>query len=561
MPGLFPTHPAFKFFRPGLYGGHGILNEYWLDQLEKDPDLSAAIFCVDLFFGTDKVVRVASKECTTTSGTTGERRSYRGLLDSIPEIAWEMAPGDPSSSGKSVSFMLPNELVDAASLIRSGRLLSGVAEISLQIDGADYDDRLVLMRGDLTDVQYGALQQMVQCTVQDPKETSDMLLPPYVMTTDRFSGLLDAEVGKALPIVYPSSGTHIQGRFISDSVSTPDVVVCHGSRSVDRVTVDGQVYSASGLVYPHEIITSMDDLGEPYTAIRFTGGWGAFSGDGGPAVYAKISGGPTNGHPVQIVNEIVRSFSALGALGAVPYLFALAEAKTGFLTANVVANASGGSSAKTLSFIESEILGSFPMLSMIWWGGGYGPVAADRRDRRIAAVLTADVWPLFDRASNISETPKSDCLNGFSIRYKYDALNDVWNGYAERDHRTSALCDYSRLAVGSRVQDPIESLWIHDDATANAVLDWLVAHKTLPNYDVEYDCSPQLALRLIPGDNIKLTDNEFGWEEQVATVTRIVWRPARSTIMLRVWSPVLAKVGQANGYGGISAIVTQSGGT
>lgn len=553
MPGLFPTHPAFKYFRPGMYGGHGLLNDFWLTQIRKDPELSAAIFCVDLFFGTDKVVRVASRECSTTSSTTGKRRSYRGLLDSIPDISWEMSPGDPSSSGKSVSFMLPNELVDAAELIRSGRLLSGVAEISLQIDGADYDNRIVLMRGDLTDVQYGAIEQMVQCTVQDPKETSDMLLPPYVMTTERHSGLLEGEVGKALPIVFPESGTHIQGRFISNSIASPDVVVCHGSRTIDEVTVDGVVHSTTSVSYPHQTITALDDLGEPYTAIRFTGGFGSFDGEGGPAVYAKLSGGPTNGHPVQVSRELVQAFSALGVLGAVPYLFALAEAKTGYLTSNVVANASGGSSAKTLSFIESEILGSFPMLSMIWWGGGYGPVAADRRDRRIAAMLEADVWPVFDRASLVIETPKADCVNSFSIRYKYDALNDVWNGYSQRDHTNSALCDYSRLAVGSRAQDPIESLWIHDDATANAVLDWFVAHRTLPSYDVEYDCSPQLALRLIPGDNVKMTDSEFGWDEQVATVTKIVWRPVKSTITLRIWSPVLAKVGQAGGYGGVSA--------
>ena len=547
MPGLYPPHPAFKFFRPGMYGGAGLLNEAWLIQARKDRDFSAAILCIDLFFGTDKVVRVASKECSTTSTATGEMRHYRGLLGEIPEISWEMVPGDPSSTGKSISITLPNELVDASELIRNQRILAGVAEVSLQLDGGDYDDRIVLIRGDLTNVQYGAIQQIVQCTISDPKETSDMLLPPYVLTKERHATLLDNEVGKALPIVYPASGTPIQGRFVGSSTSTPQVVICHGTRTVDEVFVDGVVAAAP--FWPHTITTGLDDLGEPYTAINFSGGMGTFDGEGGPPVYATLSGGPTNGHPVQIIRELVRDFSTLGNLGAVPYLFALAEARAGYLNGKVVANASGGSSAKTLSFVEGEILASFPMMSMIWWGGGYGPVVADKRDRRYAAMLEADVWPIFDRATNVIETPKSDCLNKFSIRYGYNALEDSWSGFAERDHTNSAICDFSRIAVGVRAQDPIESLWIYDDATANAVLDWCVAHKTLPSYDVEYDCSPQLALRLIPGDNVKMTDPEFGWEEQVATVTRIVWRPGRSTIMLRLWSPVLAEVGQAFGYG------------
>ena len=145
------------------------------------------------------------------------------------------------------------------------------------------------------------------------------------------------------------------------------------------------------------------------------------------------------------------------------------------------------------------------MLSMLWWGGGYGPVVADRRDERIVARLEADRWPILDRASNVVETSKADCCNVFSVRFGYDPLEDTWAGY-ERHPGNSALCDYSRSVLGARTQDPIESLWIHDESTANAVVDWLVAHRTLPSYDVDYDCTPQLVLRLVPGDNVHITD-------------------------------------------------------
>lgn len=552
MPGLYPQHPAIARFRVGQYGGHGLLNAAWLAHLQTDPNMQDAVLCMDLVFGSDRVVRLATRDCTTTSSSTGHVYSYRGSLQAAPEIVTEMTPGDPSSAGRTLQVAIPNELVDVAAMVAQGRLLAGVAEVSLQLDGGDHDDRLVLLRGDLTDVQYGARQQLVQATVADPKDTSDLLLPPYTLTKARHDELLEGEVGKALAVVLPSCPP-IQGRYVGTSTSTPTVVLCHGTRTVDLLYVDGVAYASGSTVYPWQELHALDDAGEPYTAVEFQGGTGVFSGSGGPPVYASLRDGPTNGHPVQVARLLVERFSTLGELGAIAYLYALAEARTGYLLAEVVANASGGSSARTLAFIEGELLASFPMLSMLWWGGGYGPVVADRRDERIVARLEADRWPILDRASNVVETSKADCCNVFSVRFGYDPLEDTWAGYVERHPGNSALCDYSRSVLGARTQDPIESLWIHDESTANAVVDWLVAHRTLPSYDVDYDCTPQLVLRLVPGDNVQITDPEFGWKAQVATVIRTTWRQARSTVTLRVWAPALAQVGAAGGYRGAGA--------
>ena len=223
-------------------------------------------------------------------------------------------------------------------MVAQGRLLAGVAEVSLQLDGGDHDDRLVLLRGDLTDVQYGAQQQLVQATVADPKDTSDLLLPPYTLTKAR-DELLDSEVGKALAVVLPGCPP-IQGRFVGTSTSTPTVVLCHGTRTVDLLYVDGVAYASSSSVYPWQELHALDDRGEPYTAVEFQGGTGVFNGTGGP-VYASLRDGPTNGHPVQVARLLVERFSTLGELGAIAYLYALAEARTGYLLAEVVANASG----------------------------------------------------------------------------------------------------------------------------------------------------------------------------------------------------------------------------
>ena len=123
----------------------------------------------------------------------------------------------------------------------------------------------------------------------------------------------------------------------------------------------------------------------------------------------------------------------------------------------------------------------------------------------------------------------------FSGALPYDPLEDTWAGYVER-HLGNALCDYSRSVLSARTQDPIDLC--RDESTANAVVDGLVAHRTLPSY-LWTMTAPQLVLRLA-NDNVRITDPEVRLEAQVATVIRTTWRQARSTVTLRAQAPALA---------------------
>ena len=211
-----------------------------------------------------------------------------------------------------------------------GRLLAGVAEVSLQLDGGDHDDRLVLLRGDLTDVQYGAQQQLVQATVADPKDTSDLLLPPYTLTKARHDELLDGEVGKALAVVLPSCPP-IQGRPVGTSTSTPTVVLCHGTRTVDLLYVDGVAYASGSSVYPWQELHALDDRGEPYTAVGVPGRHRRVQRHRWPPRVRQPARRPHQRAPRAGARLLVERSSTLGELGAIAYLYALAEARTGYL--------------------------------------------------------------------------------------------------------------------------------------------------------------------------------------------------------------------------------------
>lgn len=545
MPQTYPKHRVYRQWERGQFGDRGLLSEVWRQVFEADPGLHTVALCIDLVFGFDNHVLIADKECHTTSGSTGDVRHFRGHLGEGWEIVWEYKPGDPNSMAKTLNLRLPNALVDCAALLRQARILGGVAEVSLQVRGGDYDQRLVLMRGDLTDVSFGATRQVVSCTVSDPKESSDQRLPPYTITTERFANAIDASIGKVLAVVAPEFGA-LPAHFISGSTSAPDVVVCHGTLNVQTVYVDGVAYGSGSGVYPWSELHGVDRLGEPYTGVSFTGGTGTFDGEGGEKVYVVVDGGqPESAHPVELVRWAVERHTSLGVRGGSRDLFARARARSGLLLARLAANASGSGNTTTLTFLEGTFLKSFPMISMAWAWGGYGPVVTDRRDDRVRHRLVADQWPVLDRATSVKEVTKGETYNSFSISYDYDPLTDEYRGYMERTPENSTLCKLSEQVMGPRPKDTEESLFITDDGTAGLCLDWQVAHLTLPGHDVEYDVAPVLVLQTMLGDNVRLTDSEFSWDETLGTVRRLVLRPARGSMGLRVWNDAMGLGGGA----------------
>ena len=530
---LYAEHPAFSRWRTGRFGARGMVSTYWQDVIQRDPELRGLVVCVELVFGDDTVVRVSNRQCTSTSTMTGEVQQWHGLLSDAISITMDYQLGSAGGSAKSLALTLPNSLVDCARLIANGRILAGVAECSLLIEGGDYDQRLVLIRGDIDGgVAFGAITQTVSCTATDPRTSADVQLPPYVLTTERFAVLPDDTAGSRLPVVLPEFSA-IPALLVVASATVPAYAVCHDHLTIGTVCVDGVAYAAASAVYPWAQEHNADLLGEPYTELQFTGGTAGFSGD--EAVYVAVSGGAGRSTPISIVRGLVERYTVLGRTGSNAALYAQAEAALGDLDARCAANASGAGNATTLGFIESEFLASFPMVSMVWEGGGYGPIVTDRRRSPVMHLL-ADQWPIIDRASSVTEQGKNELFNTFTLQYNYDPLTDTYAGVVQRTPTNSTLCSISRALIGERQAAVLESLWITDDGAANAVVDWMVEHLSLPSYRVDYDAATWVLLHLHRGDTVSLTDPEFGWTAQRATVESITFTPAKCVLGLRVWA-------------------------
>ena len=557
-------HPALERWRQGTTDN--ALSEKWEAILKKDPNGKHIVMTIELLLGAETVLRVATQPLEVTSSATGKTYSYFGILAEEPTIAKSYQFGNSSSASRTISLQVPNRLVDVKTLVGSGYMIAGIGEVSLQIDGGDYEDRYVLIRGSSDDgVQFGVQDgEFIQISISDPKETADLKLAPFEIDAERWPKADDSAKGNRYPVVL-NTFSKVPALLAQYDPSTTDptygqpaitarYLVCVGHAvtisSASAVWLDGSQEllppgtTPGGGVYNYVVERWVDGKGTPVTMINMTAkvlsGPPAVYEYGSPnpdaSVFVEVSNGGGIKTLIQGIQYLLQDYTLLGREGINYKLIGKAEARLSALPISACINASGTSNAtNTMQFIEGELLASFPMVSMVWYNGKYGPVVTDRRNTAFAGDFTVGAYPLYDRISDVQESPKSACLNSFTLRYGYDPLEDNYTKSKTLDYTNSALCQLSYVQTGSRVSSPIDSLVIQENSVAAYVLEWMVDHLSFPSYYVEYQGSVWMYFNLDLGDNIRITDEEFDWSAEVATVEKLEYSRGMCTVGLRVW--------------------------
>ena len=533
---LAKRNEARDLWREHWYGPHGRFSSAWRSALDKDPMLAETRMCIDMIFGWGERVRVATQMVSCVK-STGEVVVYEPALIEEPQIDHQYALGSGASSARAFAITVGQEKLDAWGIINSGRFLAGWAEVSLIAPDMAYEDRYVLMRGDMTGgCRFGALNQSLETEIVDPKETSDIGITPFVIDVALFPDAADASIGQRYPLI-PDKFDGVPALRLDGLTANTFMVGWGHNISVTKVFVDGVAKLSASLSYPWSVSQVAGVDGIPYTSVVFGSGTGVW--EDATTVYVNVS--PFSGRPprgvVDVIRYLVTDWSLLGPSGANQELFALAQSKIQpTAIANVLINGSGESDATTaLNYIESTLCGSFPMISMCWQGGGYGPIVTDRRGTPIKARLVVGQYPLVDRISAYEETPKTALFNRFTVRYGYDPINDVYAGVAQRNPESSLLCAISDEQVGPREMAPLESVLVASEATAVYIIDWLVSHFSLPSYYVEYEGYSNLFLILNLGDNVRIFDPDIG-KELTATVEVLRYTRGKVEVGLRIWA-------------------------
>ena len=559
---------------------------------------SDVLMVVDLILGAEAQgvrVRLATEPLWVRDGilsTSPDFSAIGGLIEE-PPITAAYSLGEGSSQARSFAFsFMPMPDFDLPTMIANGLIPHGIAEVSLQyrrFNGiySPYTERMIVCRGVVSGMTFGGRYpgkaqtgdrltrgvEVVNFEVVDPRDIVQTWIPPYIVDGDggRFAMPHPSAVGQRLPLIYngfnniPAVRVTRNISIIVSGTSNNTFVFAVGTGyAVDTaaltsgVRVNGMRKGAGDTVYAWTQTTITDSQGIVYSCIEFdtdSAPPGQFDDwKDGDSVQVTVTrpGVASQLSLTQIINDICVRYTNIGAQGINHRLFAEAEAKLsqGIGNPQVLVNGSdSGSAANALDFIETGLLSSYPMVSMVWEEGSYGPIVTDFRGTP-TAKLVAGAVPLLDRVSDVQTSSVSDLANAFIIRYAYDALLDAYSGIVIRDRTNSDVCAYSETIIGRRDHEPIESPYIQDATTANYVADWLVAHKAIPSYLIEYEALPVAFFNLRRGDTVLLTDDEFSWTEQRATIEAIEYRRGYCKLTLRVWARFLDLGGSARSYGG-----------
>lgn len=539
------TSPILERWRRWDMGARQRVNEFWLGVASTDPMFERVVMCIELVFGGDVVVRIASRPITTISSIDGTRYFWKLGLMEEPDIEHLIEIGNPAAQARSMTVTVPTSVLDVSGVLERGGMLAGIAEVSLARDGDDYDNRLVLLRGDMSGgVDFGAVGESLQVQIVDPRETQALKIPRFSVTSDRWSLAQDSAVGIRYPVILNGYPKVPCLRVLDDhGVTGLKYLVCGAGRElqIDATYVNGDV--AAGVYLPATETNDRDAAGTPCKTIDFTASAGPWEDN--DSVYADVSlrTGEKPLSVTRILHELLQGYTGLGNLGLNPDLFSAADVRMPGVAPLVLINASGEEAVDVLEWIEGTFLTSFPMVNLLYEGRGLGPVVVDRRvgpaGEGISGRLVGGQLPLLERASGPTETPKSKIYNEFELRYGANLQNDTYDGVVQRTSANSRACELSeRMTGGRRPMTTIDSPYIHTDSLANWVIDWLVAHFALPSYDVVWRCLPSIITRYRPGMNVLYTDSNFRvFSACPATITGITYSRGESKISLRVWHP------------------------
>lgn len=549
MPGV-PRELDVREWRAALRSGG--LSPAWADREADDPTGAGLEFCLH--------ARLASFELrASTAGLSlvepdGARIRYQPYLLESFEMTESYEPGSGGSGGRSATIVLPGQIVDCASLIGSGLMLAGEAEVSVGFEGCPYVERRVILDGDVTGgVTFGTANEPVEFQVADPAGTAAVMVTGSVVDLDRFPTASESALGQRYPLVF-----NMWDRVDCLQVNGQEFLICVASLGLTSssfaIYVDGQVKTSGNATYGHTIAKKSDPRGQAYWSVTFTG----TETMDGESVQASVTNTGDGGQYLhELVTLLLEGYTTLGRRRIHYGLIGDILARLGSIPVAFLVNGSGeGTSADAFSLCEDRIAKSFPMLTFAWVDGKYGPIVTDGRAPSRADLVEG--VSLLRRVSAIQESDKADLANRFTVRGGYDSTEQTYTLVGTRDSSNSILCSRSESVINTRDADVLDAIMVTRQGDVEMVVDWRVYHEAVPNYYVEYDVPLLLALRLRPGWNVSLTCPSLGWSGAVGTITMRSIRRGAATLGFRVWWANLA--GSTVGGGGASGGGGGSGG-
>ena len=282
---------------------------------------------------------------------------YDGSLED--GVEWEEAISLFSSSADvasiKVNVVLP---VNVPSLISQGfDLLQAVGELSMWVEGTNYEARRVLLRGRLTDPEYGWEGDPVNASLQSEFFEDRAILPTAaeMITSSTWPDSPDDSQGLAYPVVFggqaPASGavTLSPAYCVADSLGNEAFLVA------GHLCGDGNVRVSNGdNLTTLALLTDTDSLGHQVTLVDVVKQL--------PSRWVGTLGPSTNITGNGLANDSLNVYIVVAgvATGPLSPIVVLAGASTGATVAQALENAiqGGGGDYATVQVVYVQIPGT-----------------------------------------------------------------------------------------------------------------------------------------------------------------------------------------------------------
>lgn len=508
----------------GRYGAalRGRITAPWLAALRRDPLLREARVVVDVVLGRRRFLLSTVQLRSTTK--SGALRPTWQQLAAEPELVNAIEPGIPDAQSRSVSVSFRGLPADLRALLSTGWPIAGQAEVSLLVDGMDWEDRIVYLRGPISGgISFGTDEELITIGIADPQVVS-AVVPPWTVARERFPEISEdfGSVGEPIPVVLTKCTAYpcLRTKLATSIVETNRFLAGYGVLTVGNTWVDGVLTVPSGTIH------TVDARGLPVTLIEYS--WS--TGDENSSVHANLTGPKAQEMSlIPAIREILSSLGGVKGERLTERLFGEAAAKLADVGASPSARTSPvivlNAQSRALEAIAA-LLGDWPMVSMLWDGPGIGPVVIDSRSEPVAR-LTLGTYPLMQRANGAlyEASPATELRTSYQIRYGYNPMRDSWAGIVDRNPDNSDVC---RMALDicevEQPEDPIDALSIGDAATAGMIADWLVEHRSRPSVSTVVEAYPEAWLLLREGDTFLFSDPAVGITEARAVIVSRRWQ-------------------------------------
>jgi len=493
----------------------------------------------------------------------GDIYVFDGQLGAVDlSLAFSLLSTSPDLVSVPFDLLFPAGV--AARVAKGHDLSAAVGELALWVPGTTWEDRRVLLVGDVVNPSYGADGEPVAFSLEEPAFSDGGAIPAStaIVSDDAWTGrgntsLADGTEGLAYPTIIGAPGYY-------DTISS-GATGTSGSRGIP--VADTAAGGGSG----EDIVTKVLIAGHPVEATNVR----LFS-DGGNETLAVTHERDALGRTVATVSptdDAVRAESSYwvvwqnGAGGAVQYglaglydtptltgagdvLLWMLQQSTLRVDVGRCQVAATSLNAITVSAMLDEQVSPWdwltdnllPLLpcSIVNGPDGVYPVVWDYTATADDAVLDLTEGEQVERVSAIEyEQTRHDVVNELRLSFAKRLRTGEWKrttvlkaepNLSARGEHGSVYAWVSQARFGHRVEE-INSDILYREASASAVLAWMIRARGFTTRTVSYEGGIELAW-LELGAVVTITDADVSLTAQVAIIGAMTIAPASTSITL-----------------------------